>query len=245
MTLWCVGLDLGSASAEVALSCGHAVQGIVLSVRSGAEYFLSPDAAQRRYEALRAYFVRRDAGGGGGRPVRLLHRLGAPDGHPAAPGRMELFADTTPGPKGPRKATGEVRDQVLALRAAEHSISRDRRRAGRRGHAGFGADGVGRSSARGPAPAAAARRGPPRQPDPAGPGQGRPAAAPGPPTRRWPCDHAGLLLLFPAMAELGLPELVAAAGYPDHPGDLGLAVDRHPAAGQVRPPAPASTTSTR
>ena len=29
-----------------------------------------------------------------------------------------------------------------------------------------------------------------------------------------PCDHAGLLLLFPAMAELGLPRLVRAAGYP-------------------------------
>jgi len=29
-----------------------------------------------------------------------------------------------------------------------------------------------------------------------------------------PCDHAGLLLLFPAMAELGLPGLVRAAGYP-------------------------------
>jgi hypothetical protein len=29
-----------------------------------------------------------------------------------------------------------------------------------------------------------------------------------------PCDHAGLLLLFPAMVDLGLPDLVAAAGYP-------------------------------
>src|SRR6266550_3621630 len=29
-----------------------------------------------------------------------------------------------------------------------------------------------------------------------------------------PCDHAGLLLLFPAMAGLGLPRLVRAAGYP-------------------------------
>jgi hypothetical protein len=29
-----------------------------------------------------------------------------------------------------------------------------------------------------------------------------------------PCDHAGLLLLFPAMAGLQLPALVRAAGYP-------------------------------
>jgi len=28
------------------------------------------------------------------------------------------------------------------------------------------------------------------------------------------CDHAGLLLLFPAMVDLGLSELVTAAGYP-------------------------------
>ena len=28
------------------------------------------------------------------------------------------------------------------------------------------------------------------------------------------CDHAGLLLLLPAMADLGLPGLVRAAGYP-------------------------------
>ncbi len=28
------------------------------------------------------------------------------------------------------------------------------------------------------------------------------------------CDHTGLLLLFPAIADLGLPDLVAAAGYP-------------------------------
>src|SRR5260370_419638 len=29
-----------------------------------------------------------------------------------------------------------------------------------------------------------------------------------------PCDHAGLLLLFPAMAQLDLPGLVRSAGYP-------------------------------
>ena len=29
-----------------------------------------------------------------------------------------------------------------------------------------------------------------------------------------PCDHAGLLLLFPAICDVGLPDLVATAGYP-------------------------------
>jgi hypothetical protein len=52
------------------------------------------------------------------------------------------------------------------------------------------------------------------------------------------CDHAGLLLLFPMMAKLGLHRLVAEAGLPVHLGDHRLAVDRHPAAGQVRAPAP-------
>ena len=35
-----------------------------------------------------------------------------------------------------------------------------------------------------------------------------------PADRTLPCDHAGLLLLFPAMAELGLADLVAGCGYP-------------------------------
>jgi hypothetical protein len=55
------------------------------------------------------------------------------------------------------------------------------------------------------------RRGPPARLDPV-----QAAALPG-----WPaaqtalgCDHAGLVLLFPAMAELGLHDLVRAAGYP-------------------------------
>lgn len=38
-------------------------------------------------------------------------------------GKMALFAESKPGPKGPRKATGELRERVLRLRAAEHSIS--------------------------------------------------------------------------------------------------------------------------
>src|SRR5260370_2205239 len=38
-------------------------------------------------------------------------------------GRLALFAETRPGPKGPRKATGELRAKVLALRAAGHSVT--------------------------------------------------------------------------------------------------------------------------
>ena len=37
--------------------------------------------------------------------------------------RLSLFTDPRPGPKGPRKATGELRARVLALRAAGHSVT--------------------------------------------------------------------------------------------------------------------------
>ena len=36
-------------------------------------------------------------------------------------GRLALFSETKPGPKGPRKATGELRARVRAARAAGHS----------------------------------------------------------------------------------------------------------------------------
>src|SRR5260370_20506597 len=38
-------------------------------------------------------------------------------------GRLTLFAGTRPGPKGPRKATGQLRQRVLELRAAGHSVT--------------------------------------------------------------------------------------------------------------------------
>src|SRR6266852_5257138 len=38
-------------------------------------------------------------------------------------GRLSLFAETRPGPKGPRKATGHLRARVLELRAAGHCVT--------------------------------------------------------------------------------------------------------------------------
>jgi hypothetical protein len=38
-------------------------------------------------------------------------------------GRLNLFAEARPGPKGPRKATGALRARVLELRAAGHSAT--------------------------------------------------------------------------------------------------------------------------
>ena len=53
---------------------------------------------------------------------------------------MSLFTDPRPGPKGPRKATGELRARVLALRAAGHSVTEIAAALHRRGPAGVGAD---------------------------------------------------------------------------------------------------------
>jgi transposase len=184
-------------------------------MRSGAEYFTAPAGApQRRYEALRAYFVE-------GMPAsEVADRFGYSTAsvHQMATllrtGKMTLFADARPGPKGPRKATGELRSRVLALRAAGHSVTEIAAALTAEGMPVsaqttwqiLDAEGIGRLPRRDEG-----RRGPPARLDAV-----RAAKLSG-----WPaadtalgCDHAGLLLLFPAMASLGLHELVRAAAYP-------------------------------
>jgi transposase len=184
-------------------------------MRPGAEYFLTPaGASQRRYEALRAYFVE-------GMPAaEVADRFGYSTAsvHQMATvlrrGRMSLFTDPRPGPKGPRKATGELRAKVLALRAAGHSVTEISAALTAEGLPVsaqtawqiLDAEGIPRLPRRDEG-----RRGPPAKLDPV-----QAARLPG-----WPatatvlgCDHAGLLLLFPAMASLGLHDLVRAAGYP-------------------------------
>jgi len=183
-------------------------------MRPGAEYFLHPaGASQRRYEALRAYLV-------DGMPAaEVADRFGYSTAsvHQMATllrgGKMSLFTDPRPGPKGPRKATGELRAKVLALRAAGHSVTEISAALTAEGLPVsaqtawqiLDAEGIGRLSRRDED-----RRGPPARLNPV-----QAARLPG-----WPaagtalgCDHAGLLL-FPAMAGLGLADLVRAAGYP-------------------------------
>src|SRR5215471_14038191 len=184
-------------------------------MRSGAEYFLHPaSASQRRYEALRAYFV-------DGMPAaEVADRFGYSTAsvHQMATllrgGKMSLFTDPKPGPKGPRKATGELRARVLALRAAGHSVSEIAAALTGQGLPVspqtawqiLDAEGIPRLPRRDEG-----RRGPPARLDAV-----KAAKLPGWPAGNTalPCDHAGLLLLFPAMAEVGLPGLVRAAGYP-------------------------------
>jgi transposase len=183
-------------------------------VREGAGYFLHPaGASQRRYEALRAYFVE-------GMPAsEVADRFGYSTAsvHQMATvlraGKMALFTDPRPGPKGPRKATGQLRARVLALRAAGHSVTEIAAVLTAEGLPVsaqtcwqiLDAEGIPRLPRRDEG-----RRGPPARLDVI-----KAAKLPGWPESplTLPCDHAGLLLLLPAMAELGLPGLVRAAGY--------------------------------
>jgi len=180
-------------------------------MRAGAEYFVTPgEPAQRRYEALRAYFVddapATDVAHRFGYSTSTVHQLAAE----LRAGRTEFFRSSKPGPKGPRKSS-RVRDRVLALRAEDRSVTDIAALLSAEGtpvsaqtvwailHA-EGIERLGRRQPSGPAPRLE-------------PVKARPIG-------EWPtgaqmdCDHAGLYLLLPALAELGLDELVSAARYP-------------------------------
>lgn len=93
-------------------------------MRAGAEYFTEPaGAAQRRYEALRAYFTQdmpaSEVADKFGYSTASVHQTSTL----LRKGRLALFAEARPGPKCPRKATGQLRAKVLELRAAGHSVT--------------------------------------------------------------------------------------------------------------------------
>jgi len=180
-------------------------------MRAGAEYFLEPGApAQRRYEALRCYFVEQasavEVGSRFGYSPATVHQLAAE----LRSGRTEFFRSAKPGPKGPRKA-GTVRERVLVLRAGDHSVTEIAARLTSEGApvsaqtvwAILHAEGIERLGRRGPG-------GPAPRTDPV---RARAIGA-WPAGASWPCDHAGLYLLLPALVELGLDTLVGASRYP-------------------------------
>src|SRR5487761_1350259 len=180
-------------------------------MRVGSEFFTSPtEPLQRRYEALRSYFVEEEnaeavAERFGYSPA-TVHQLASE----LRAGRTEFFRSSKPGPKGPRKSA-RVRDRVLALRAEDLSVTDIAERVSSEGspvsaqtvwailHA-EGMERLGRRRPAGPAPRL--------EPVKATPLVDWPSGA------RLDCDHAGLYLLLPAMAELGLDELIRAARYP-------------------------------
>jgi transposase len=184
-------------------------------VREGAEYFSRPaGAAQRRYEAMRAYFLEdrsaAEVADRFGYSTASVHQMATL----LRTGRLGLFTEAKPGPKGPRKATPTVRARVLELRADARSVTEIAAALTAEGlpisaqtvWQILDAEGLPRLHRRD-----GGRRGPSAALDPV-----KAAPLPG-----WPdtdtalaCDHAGLLLLFPDIATLGLPDLVAQAGYP-------------------------------
>jgi len=184
-------------------------------VREGAEYFTEPAGpAQRRYEALRAYFLDElpaaEVADRFGYSTATVHQMATL----LRKGRLALFAEARPGPKGPRKATGTLRARALELRAAGHSVTEIAAALTGEGMPVsaqtvwqiLDAEGLPRLGRRDEG-----RRGPPARLDPV-----KATALPGWPATpvSLPCDHAGLLLLLPAICEVGLPDLVAQAGYP-------------------------------
>ena len=184
-------------------------------MRDGAEYFTAPaGAAQRRYEALRAYFLDEmpaaEAADRFGYSTASIHQMATL----LRKGRLNLFTQTRPGPKGPRNATGQLRARALELRTAGHSVTEIAAALTGEGMPVsaqtvwqiLDAEGLPRLPRRDEG-----RRGPPARLNPV-----KAAALPGWPAQplSLPCDHAGLLLLLPAMTDLGLPELISGAGYP-------------------------------
>jgi transposase len=184
-------------------------------MREGAEYFTTPaGAAQRRYEALRAYFLEElpaaQVADRFGYSTASVHQMATL----LRTGKLSLFAEAKPGPKGPRKVTGTLRSRVLELRSAGHSIAEIATALTGEGMPVsaqtvwqiLDAEGLPRLARRDEG-----RRGPPGRLDAV-----KAARLPGWPEHEvsLPCDHAGLLLLFPAIVDLGLADLVAAAGYP-------------------------------
>jgi transposase len=182
-------------------------------MRAGSEYFLEPsEPAQRRYEAMRAYFV---GGLAAGEVAARFHYSPASVHQMASElraGSAQYFRSSKPGPRSARKAD-RVREGVLTLRAEDRSIEEI---AAALAAAGtpvsaqtvweiLRAEGMERLSRRAPAQ----RGAPPRL-----------AAVKAQALGDWPaamtvrCDHAGLFLLAPAIAELGLSELAGSCGYP-------------------------------
>jgi len=182
-------------------------------MRSGVEYFTEPsEPAQRRYEALRAYFVEElvaaEVGARFGYSPANVHQMASD----LRAGRAAFFLESKPGPKGPSKSL-RIRDRVLELRAQEQSveIAQALTAAGTPVSAQtvwaiLEAEGLERLERR---PVMQRGAPPPRL---------KPVKTRAIPF--WPagesiaCDHAGLFLLVPAIVELGLHELAGACGYP-------------------------------
>ena len=184
-------------------------------MRPGGEYFVQPSGpAQRRYEALRGYFVEQlsatEVGARFGYSAANVHQMASE----LRAGRAQFFIDSKPGPKGPSKAL-RIRDQVLALRAQDYSIQEIAQALTAAGSPVSAqtvwtileAEGLERIPRR-----PAGQRGVP-PPSRLEPVKAR-AVLGWPVGLRLACDHAGLFLLVPGLVQLSLDQLISACGYP-------------------------------
>lgn len=179
--------------------------------RPGGERFTAPvEPNQRRYEALRAYFVEGLKAGAVAEQFGYTRTSVETLVRDYRAGRLELFASSRPGPRHqPKKDSA----RMLAV-----SLRREGRSLGEIGVAleaagtplgrtalweMLGEEGLGRLAA--PAAALAA---------PALPKTRRLQAKDWPKMGRLQSEHAGLFLLLPELLDLDIPALVAAAGYP-------------------------------
>ena len=183
-------------------------------MRPGGEYFTEPaEPTQRRYEALRAYFVEElsaiEVGNRFGYTPQVVHQMASE----LRSGKAEFFASSKPGPKGPRK-TDRIRDRVLELRAQDRSVTEIAQALGAESTpvsaqtvwAILAAEGLERLERR----PAVQRGAPPPRLSPV-----KARTVPLWPTGlSVPCDHAGLFLLVPGIVELGLHELISTCNYP-------------------------------
>jgi len=180
--------------------------------RPGAERFTAPDEpSQRRYEALRAYFVEEQSAEEVGERFGYTRSTVETLVRDWRAGRLELFASSRPGPRRQPKKD-RARTLALALRREGRSLREIERALAAEGvplsrtaiWELAGEEGLGRLEIE-PEPeplaliAAKARR--LREEDWAA-GQ------------RISSEHAGLFLLVPELVELDIRTLIAKAGYP-------------------------------
>jgi transposase len=185
-----------------------------MASRPGAELFARPTQPnQRRYEALRCYFVE------GASAQQVAARFGYTRAtvetlvrdYRAA--RLELFASSRPGPRSEPKKDS-ARTLILTLRGEGRSLAQIARALAAAGTP-LGRTAIWevlRDEGLGRLPLAALA-------------SASPLSVAAPKTQRlapgdWPVsgsvtsEHAGLFLLLPELVELGVPALVTAGGYP-------------------------------
>jgi transposase len=183
-----------------------------VGARPGAERFTAPsEPNQRRYEALRAYYVE------GASAREVARRFGYTRAtvetlvRDERAGRLELFASSRPGPRSQPKKD-RARALVVALRSDGRSLA----------EIGRALEAAGAALSRTAIWEILAEAGLGRL---EGDEAQAPAVPAAPKTRRlrdadWPrsgtiqSEHAGLFLLVPELVELDLPGLAAAGGYP-------------------------------